>query len=980
MTIQDLQAYKLETTRTLADIHSEGYILRHKKSGARIMLISNEDENKVFHISFRTPPSDSTGVAHILEHCSLCGSEKFPCKDPFVELVKGSLNTFLNAMTFSDKTMYPVASCNDRDFANLMHVYMDAVFHPNIYKNELIFRQEGWSYQLESAEDDLTFNGVVYNEMKGAFSSPEDVLEREILNSLYPDTPYGFESGGDPVCIPDLTYEDFLDFHRKYYHPSNAYLYLYGNMDMAERLDWLDREYLSHYDFQQVDSQIPLQPPFGTFREICTKYSISMAESEEDNTYLSWNVSVGESGDVLLAAACSVLEYALLSAPGAPLRQALLDAGIAKDIQSSYDSGIRQPVFSVIAKNSNPSEKDRFVNIIREVLEKICRDGLDEKSLLAGIHSAEFRFREADYGNYPKGLMYGIDVMDSWLYSDEAPFSYIEMLPVYAELKRRVGTGYFEDLIRLYLLENRHGTIVVVEPEKGLTAKMDAETAKKLAAYKDSLSGEQIRDLVEQTRKLRLFQEMPSSKEDLERIPMLERKDIGRNVKGFDNQKLVWDGTDVIWHETDTNGIAYLEILFDLKYVPKEDLPYVGILKQALGMMDTERYTYLELSNEVNMQTGGIATTLHAFADCHEKNSVRTMFSFSSRALYEKTDFVFDVIKEVLFTSKLGDEKRLREILAEQRSRLQMRLNSAGHSAAAIRAMAYFSDSAAFQDLTGGIACYKLVEKLEKNFEDQKDALIKKLENLMGLIFRRENLYVSVTAQKDGLVGMEREVCSLKNGLASLEESLLSLPEKSDGGESLLSYGRLNEGFQTSAKIQYVARTGNFLDKGFAYSGALRILKVILSYDYLWINIRVKGGAYGCMSGFGRNGDSYFTSYRDPNLRKTDQVYEGVPEYVGQFTVDERDMTKYVIGAISELDTPLTARTQGLRSLNGYFCHVSEEDLKRERQEILQATQEDIRALAPLMSAVLESGNLCVLGNEGNLEKEKDMFMELKPL
>ena len=832
MTIQDLQAYTLETTRALEDIHSEGFILRHKKSGARVMLISNNDENKVFHISFRTPPADSTGVAHILEHSSLCGSEKFPSKDPFVELVKGSLNTFLNAMTFSDKTMYPVASCNDQDFANLMHVYMDAVFHPSIYKNELIFRQEGWHYQLETPEDDLTINGVVYNEMKGAFSSPEDVLEREILNSLYPDTPYGFESGGDPACIPDLTYEDFLDFHRKYYHPSNSYLYLYGNMDMAERLDWLDREYLSHYDFQPVDSQIPLQPSFEMFREIHKKYSISMAESEKDNTYLSWNVSVGESRDVLLAAAFSVLEYALLSAPGAPLRQALLDAGVGKDIQSSYDSDIRQPIFSVIAKNSNLSEKDRFVNVIREVLESICRDGLDEKSLLAGIHSAEFRFREADYGSYPKGLMYGIDVMDSWLYSDEAPFSYTEMLSVYARLKEKVGTGYFEDLIRRYLLENQHGTVVVVEPQRGLTAIMDEQTAKKLAAFKDSLSAEQILRIVDETERLRIFQETPSSREELEKIPLLERKDISREIKGFDNHELLWDGTEVLWHEEDTNGIAYLDIMFDLKYVSGEDLPYVGILKQLLGMMDTERYTYLELSNEINMQTGGISAGVQAFEDCLERNRLQKMFSVSSRALYEKTGFVFDVIKEILFTSKIEDEKRLREVLSEQKSRLQMRLNSAGHSAAAIRAMSYFSDSAAFQDLTSGVACYRLLEDLDKHFEERKSALIEKLKELMGLIFCRENLFISVTAQKDGLAWVEKEVCGLRNDLAVLEKPCSDLSKKSDGEKETLAYGRLNEGFQTSAKIQYVARAGNFMDKGFSYSGALRILKVILNFEY----------------------------------------------------------------------------------------------------------------------------------------------------
>lgn len=971
MAIQNLQAYELLKKEALPDIHSEGYLLRHKKSGARIMVISNDDDNKVFHITFRTPPSDSTGVAHILEHCTLCGSDKFPSKDPFVELVKGSLNTFLNAMTFPDKTMYLVASCNDADFANLMHVYLDAVFHTNIYKKEEIFCQEGWNYHLESPEDEITYNGVVYNEMKGAFSSAEDILEGEIIHALYPDTPYGFESGGDPECIPDLKYEDFLDFHRKYYHPSNAWIYLYGNMDICERLEWLDREYLSDYDQIAVDSAIAVQKAFEAPREIHRSYSISMSETEEDNTYLSWSASVGKSTDVELTTAFSVIEYALLSAPGAPLKQALLDAGIGKDILGSFDSSIQQPIFSVTAKNANPSDKDEFLRIIRQVLEDAAERGMDEKALLAGINSSEFRFREADYGPYPKGLMYGIDLMDTWLYEGADSFAYVKQLDVYAALKKKVGTGYFEELIRRYLLDNTHAAVVLVEPEKGLTAKLEAEAAKKLAAYKASLTAEEIAGLVEKTEKLRLFQETPSTQEELEKIPMLERKDISRKIREFSNIPLSWGKTEALWHEVSTNGIAYLDLLFDLKCVPEEDLPYVGILRYVLGMIDTENYSYGTLFNEINMQTGGISMGLLSFPDAREENKIQTMFSVSARTLYEKTDFVFDMIEEILFRSKLEDTKRLKEIIAEQKSRVQMRITSAGHSAAVTRAMSYFSEASAFNDLVGGIAFYKFLEELEQNFEEKKDILVKKLRSLAACIFRQDTLAVSVTAEKAGLARLEERVQKLAGQLAA---------DQMDAACCQLAKGKKNEGFQTSAKIQYVARTGNYRKAGFAYTGALRILKVILSYEYLWVNVRVKGGAYGCMSGFGRNGDSYFVSYRDPNLRKTNEVYENVPQFVEQFTVDERDMTKYVIGTISELDTPLTARAQGLRSLNAWYCHVSEEDIKREREEILDASAEDIRALAPLMRAILADGNFCVLGNEDSLAKEKELFMELRPL
>ena len=406
MNISGLQAYELLQQETLTDIRSEGYLLRHKKSGARIMLIRNEDDNKVFNIAFRTTPSDSTGVAHIIEHTVLCGSEKYPSKDPFVELVKGSMNTFLNAMTYPDKTMYPVASCNDQDFRNLMDVYLDAVFHPNIYRNELIFRQEGWSYQLEDAEDELVYNGVVYNEMKGAYSSPDDVLERQIMASLFPDTTYGVDSGGDPECIPDLTYEAYLDFHRTYYHPCNSWIYLYGNMDFEERLIYLDREYLSKYDAVKSDTGVKLQKSFTEPVALKTRYPIGENDPLTDHTYLTYNVVIGESTDTRLTGACAVLEYVLLEASGAPLKKALLDAGIGKDVYGSYDSGIRQPVFSIVAKNANESDQERFRGLIRETLTKLADEGLNPKSLEAAINSMEFKYREADFGGYPKGLFY----------------------------------------------------------------------------------------------------------------------------------------------------------------------------------------------------------------------------------------------------------------------------------------------------------------------------------------------------------------------------------------------------------------------------------------------------------------------------------------------------------------------------------------------------------------------------------------------
>ena len=536
MSIRDLKTYDLIKEEELKGIQSKGYLMRHKKSGARVLLIENDDENKVFSIGFRTPPSDSTGVPHIMEHSVLCGSKNFPAKDQFVELVKGSLNTFLNAMTYPDKTVYPVASCNDKDFQNLMHVYMDAVLYPNIYEHEETFRQEGWSYKLDSADDKLSYNGVVYNEMKGAFSSPEGVLDRVVLNTLFPDTSYANESGGDPEVIPELTYEQFLDFHRTYYHPSNSYIYLYGDMDMEEKLCWLDREYLCHYEKKVVDSEIHLQEAFSEMKELEMPYSIASDESEDENTYLSYNKVIGTSLDRELYLAFEILDYALLSAPGAPLKTALTDAGIGQDIMGSYDNGIYQPIFSVIAKNADADQKDKFIEVIENVLTDIVKNGMDQKALEAGINYHEFRYREADFGNYPKGLMYGLQIMDSWLYDDDKPFIHIEALDTFAFLKKQVGTRYYEDLIQKYLLDNTHGAIVIVKPEKGRTARMDAELDAKLQEYKASLGDEEIREMVSRTKKLEEYQSEPESEEALERIPVLNREDISREIDPIFNE------------------------------------------------------------------------------------------------------------------------------------------------------------------------------------------------------------------------------------------------------------------------------------------------------------------------------------------------------------------------------------------------------------------------------------------------------------
>lgn len=973
MHISELAAYEILEEKELSDIHSTGYRLRHKKSGARITVISNDDENKVFYIGFRTPPKNSTGVPHIMEHSVLCGSEKYPLKDPFVELVKGSLNTFLNAMTYPDKTLYPVASCNDTDFDNLMDVYMDAVLHPNIYKYREIFEQEGWHYELEEADAPLTVNGVVYNEMKGAFSSPDDMLGDEIVGALFPDTVYAHNAGGDPKHIPELSYEEYLEFHRKYYHPSNSYIYLYGDMDIAKKLQWLDEQYLSGYESRETDSAIPLQKPFAQMKEVIREYPVATGETEENQTYLSYNVAAGTLLDATLYQALDILDYALVSAPGAPVKKALLEAGIGKDISGGHDYGTRQMVCSIVAKNTNLCEKERFLAVIFETLRQQVRDGIDKQALRAGISSLEFRFREADYGQFPKGLLYGIICMDSWLYDEEKPFLHLEALSVYRYLKEQIDTGYFEDLVQKYFLDNPHAALVAAVPKKGLAAERDEALRQKLAAYKASLSEDQKRELMERTKRLREYQDAPTAKEDLAKLPMLKRGDLKKKAAPLCNQVVMAQETVIVHHPMYANGIDYLTFLFDIRDWKPEELAYLGILKNVLGYVDTEQHDYAALANEINQKTGGIGSSIGIYPHVKERDAIGLFYEVRVKTLAEGLADAMRLTKELLLTSKLTDEKRLYEILGELKSRLALAVSSYGHIVASTRATSYFSRAGYYQDALGGIAGYRVIADYEEHFEEKKAELIEKLQEMVRCIFTRDRLMVSVTCEEKDFADVAHAVEELRAELYEPQaDGIGALPE--------VSYEIRNEGFMDASQVQYVARAGNYAAHGYAYHGALRILKVIMGYEYLWSNVRVKGGAYGCMNQYLRNGDVYFVSYRDPNLAATNEVYEKIPDYVRNFMADEDEMTKYIIGTVSDLDAPLNPSAKGARSMTAYLQGLTYEEIQKERDEILGASDADIRAFGGLLEAVLSDGAFCVVGGEEVLRRNSEMFLHLEPV
>ena len=971
MTIHDLAEYEILDEHRVEDVQSDGFILRHKKSGARIAILSNNDDNKVFYIGFRTPPEDETGVPHIIEHTTLCGSKKFPVKDPFIELAKGSLNTFLNAMTYPDKTVYPVASCNDQDFKNLMDVYLDAVFNPNITKYEEIFKQEGWHYELTGKDDELKINGVVYNEMKGAYSSPDEVLSSQIYRSLFPDNTYSKDSGGNPEYIPKLTYEAYLDFYHKYYHPSNSYIYLYGDMDVVERLEWLDKEYLSLYDYKKVNSEINKQPAFDEIKNVEAQYSITMDDSQENKTYLSYNRVVGDSLDEMLYQAFDVLDYALVSSPGAPVKQALIDAGIGDDVYGSYDAGILQPVFSFVAKNANASQADEFESIIENTLKEVVKTGINKEALLAGINSSEFKFREADFGQFPKGLLFGLNCLDSWLFDDMKPFIHLECLGTFAKLRKSVDTDYFEKLIQEYLLDNTHGSSVTVKPKRGLGNEREEALAKELSDYKASLSDEEIKKLIEDTEHLKKYQEEPSSDEDLRKLPMLTRADMKKNAMAFSNIEDELLDVKVVRHDIESNGIDYISFLFDAGDFAQSELGYLGLFTNALGLVSTEKYSYTDLANATNIYTGGISTGTASHPDIKDRNNFVFKFEVKLKVLEKNLDKALELMEQMLLTSDFTDTKRLGELVAQIKARLQANLSSSGHLVAAMRSMSSFSRYALYQDELKGIAFYRSICRIEKELSESPKSVSDKLAAIAKKLFARNRMLISFTGNNE----------AYGNAKPSLEKVIAGFDKMSAiGNQAEVHFNTAKEAFIDASQIQYVAKTGDFICEGYEYTGALRLLRIILSYDYLWINVRVKGGAYGCMNTFLRSGESYFVSYRDPNLSDTLDVYDRIPEYIKSFSPDERDMTKYIIGTFSALDTPMNPEAKGSRSLSAYLEGITYEQIQKERNEILNAQPEDIRRLADLVEAVLKKDSICVIGNENMIKESAGLFENVEKL
>lgn len=970
MDTEKLRNYDLIEKRELKDIASVGYLLSHKKTGARIAIIENDDNNKVFSIGFRTPPTDSTGVAHILEHSVLCGSREFPLKDPFVELVKGSLNTFLNAMTFPDKTIYPVASTNDSDFRNLMHVYLDAVFYPNVYKNESIFRQEGWHYEYDE-EGKLIINGVVYNEMKGARSSAEDIIYSESMFSLFPDNSYGNEFGGDPDYIPSLTYEQFLDFHRRYYHPSNSYIYLYGNGDMLADLEFIDRKYLSRFTQLDIDSSVAPQKPFSQPVKVMKQCPLSQGENADENTFFSVNFALDEALDTKTRLAIDMIDYALVSNPGAPLRKILVEQGVVGDVSTRFECSVRQPYYSIVGKDAAMSMETRFGQLITETIETVAKKGFDKNALRAAIDSSEFRYREADFGRYPKGLMYGINMLDSWLYDDNRPFDYIEAEDAYEFLRENIETGYFEKLLRKYFIGNKHKSYVCVRPTEGVQENKDKELRKMLDRIQAEFTPEDKKAVDKIIDGLNKFRDTPDSEAAINSLPMLTRSDLKRDIEPLCNEITDEDVVPFVFHEIDTRKIGYLRLAFKLGNIGTQHLPYVGLLRDVLSMVDTGQHRYEELNPMIDLVMGGFNVSTELYSRFHEREKFVPTFEIKAKYFNERSAESFDLIREILLESKFSDLRRIKDVLVEIKNSMQSSFLGAGHSIAAARAMASVSKQAAFSDLIQGVTYYRFICDLLNNYDAVAGDMTENLKYVLGLILRTENMIVDFT-------GDRTEAGLLKERIAGFREELYT--EKHRPVSQNIELVRNNEGLITSGQVVFVCRAGRYDRHGLTFTGALKVLKVFLGYDYLWMNVRVKGGAYGVMNAFTPAGTGYFVSYRDPNLTKTVDVYEGAAEAVAKFDADERGMTKLIIGTISDMDLPLTPSAKGSRSFNAYMSGITEEDLQKIRNEVLDCTPDDIRKTSEYIKEMMSDNKLVVVGNEKIIRDNEKLFGKLENL
>ncbi|RXQ95836.1 peptidase [Ancylomarina salipaludis] len=953
--------FTLVEKKFVEEVNANCLLFKHDKSGARLLKIAADDQNKLFNIAFKTTPQNDCGTPHIMEHSVLNGSKNFPVKSPFDILIKGSLNTYLNAMTGSDFTTYPVASMNDKDYFNLMHVYLDAVFNPNLRTDPKVLQQEGWHHELASKDEDVVYKGVVYNEMKGAFSNPGRELGYQINKILFPDNTYGVSSGGYPKAIPNLTQEAFVAFHEKYYHPGNSYILLYGNGDLDKELQFIDTEYLSNYNLSTEKIEIPLQKPFDKMKEAEKTYAISDGDSTKDKTFLNMSFVAGEGIDIALGLTFDVLADALVNHESAPLRLALQEAGIGRDV-SAYYNQTKQGVFDITVENANPEDKDRFKEIVLSTMKTVAEKGFDKTMIEGILNRMEFNMKE---GNTPqKGMMYLFQSYQSWMFADN-PFLGLEFNKPLEEAKKALTTNILETTTSKYLVNNPHALLMVLKPEPGLQAKLTAETKAELKAFKDGLSDEEKEKLIEQTQELIAHQKREDTPEAIATIPMLELADINSDIEWFGIDKKNISDVEVLHHNTFTNNILYSNLYFDIRTLPQDLIPYAELLSSFLGKLNTENYTYGELDNALNIQTGGFNTYTTTFLENHSDDKIIPKFAVYTKATAEKAEKMFELANEIINHSKLNDKDRLKELLTRHQSRVDSDIKNNGLGYAMTRLRSYYSTYGAYSEETSGLDYYRFVTDLSENFEAKSDELIANLEKTAALLFTKENMIGSVTCDEKDFIAY---TTGIKNLAGNLKQGSLSL------NNWKFDFKKKNEGLKTASKVQYVVKGYDLKKLGYEYTGKMKVLNQVLSTDWLQKQIRVIGGAYGGFSGISNSGNVYFASYRDPNLSETINNYNKTPEYLEKFDADAKEMTRYIIGTISRMDGPMTASQRGNRAIQYYFEKTTPEELKAERAAVLSTTPEDIKEMKKMVEDILAQNAICVYGNEAKVNENAKLF------
>ena len=966
----DIQnGFELMRDEMIDELKTKARLYRHIKTGAELLSLCNDDQNKVFGITFRTPPTDSSGVSHILEHSVLCGSRKYPVKEPFVEILKGSLQTFLNAFTYPDKTCYPVASQNLQDFHNLIDVYLDAVFYPNI--TPFIFQQEGWHYELENLGDPLIYKGVVFNEMKGAYSSPQRLIAEYSQQSLFPDTPYGFDSGGDPESIPSLDYERFKKFHETYYHPSNTRIFFYGNDDPAERLRIVD-QYLRDFDALDVTSAIPLQPYRRHPQRIEQTYAVGEDEAGQRKGMVTVNWLLPETIDARTNMALHVLSHALLGMPGSPLRKALIDSGLGEDITGvGLEDELRQMFFSVGLKGVDAAKADMVEKLIMDTLSGLMRDGIDSETIEASLNTIEFRLRENNTGNYPRGLIVMLRSLTTWLYDDD-PLVLLkyESLLSWITSSFKDNKTHFENLIDTCFLKNLHRTTVILKPDARLRERLEENGKETLARIKKLMDDRQLRSIVENTKNIRERQEAPDSPESLATIPVLKRTDLERRNKTIPCALLDNQETKILYHDLDTSGILYLDVGFDIRMLPQRYLPYVPLFGRALLQMGTEKEDYVELSKRISRQTGGIRSASFTSVINDSSDTAAWLF-LRGKTMTERTDKLLSVLEDILLCPKLDNKERFRQMVLEEKARQEHALIPGGHQIVNIRLQSHFTESGWLTEQLSGISYLFFIRKLVDRVDSDWSGIRADLENMLRLLVNRKAMIVNITVDGAAWLRIEPQLYRFFGELPMAVPEIV--PWTRDESEHY-------EGLTIPAQVNYVGKGANLYAMGYKLHGSSKVIARYLRNSWLWDRVRVQGGAYGAFCIFNSlSGVLTMVSYRDPNLVKTINTFDGTVQFLRTINLSQAELTKGIIGAIGDMDSYMLPDEKGYTSMLRYLNGNDAESRQQMRDEILATTSHDFTAFADVLDLVRQKGIIKALGSERAIgEAVTDHHLPLK--